>query len=99
MSINLNKPLQYTQRHFNWKTTAWRYSLSPLLNTDQRRSKRMQTRMQEIAARAANSNKLEHAETLPSRVCHLAMNNLRANSAKRRSGRKPGARVTNFVVA
>ena len=26
-------------------------------------------------------------------------NNPRANGAKRRSGRKPGARVTNFVLA
>ena len=73
MSINFSKPLQYTQCHFNGKTTAWRYSLSPPLNPDQRRSKRMQTHMQEIAAGVGNSNKLQHGQTLPSSVCPLAM--------------------------
>ena len=30
---------------------------------------------------------------------HVLRNCPRANGAKRRSGRKPGARVTNFVLA
>ena len=32
-------------------------------------------------------------------VLAIAIINPRANGAKRRSGRKPGARVTNFVLA
>ena len=32
-------------------------------------------------------------------LTQMTKNNPRANGAKRRSGRKPGARVTNYVLA
>ena len=51
-----------------------------------------------ILANFVSQKKSKHKLYLGKAACFLIIHP-RANGAKRRSGRKPGARVTNFVLA